>query len=484
MLTMITSARRAPDPNEKPTHLPDLSALLWRRSLAGDRDFGNAIVEGRLPEDLRGTLYRNGPGLFESFGKRYAHPFESDGAVTALRVGGGAARAASKIHDTAGLREERARGKALYGLGVPWARRMWNGLRGRDKNTANTNVMWWQGRLFALMEAGKPTELDPETLATIGETDLDGVVTSWFSAHPHRSAKRRATYNFGLSFGRVTKLHLYALPDEGAATQLGVLDLGFGPMLHDFIATDDHLIFFVAPAKVSVPRALFGIGGFEDFFGWRPELGTEVIVVPIDAPDQVVRFHTDAFWQWHFTNAYARGGELVVEYVRYPDFSSFSQLAKPDLGGREHPALAAARYHRAVIDPRAKTFRSEELLAGESCEFPKVHPGVEGAPHTIAWMSLGDLDGIGRLDTKSGTLVQHRVGPHQRVSEPIFVPRKGASPGDETDGHVLSLCYDGARDESFVAIYDGRRLGEGPVARAWLGYAVPITFHGAWVPAA
>src|SRR5207248_2482238 len=198
----------------------DLTALLWRRSLRGDRPFGHATVEGRLPDDLRGTLYRNGPGLYESVGKRYAHPFGADGAVTALRLDGDGARAASKIHDTIGLAEERAAGKALYGLGVSWPRRVWNGLRGRDKNTANTNLMWWNGRLFALMEAGMPTELDPQTLATIGATDLDGVVASWFSAHPHRSARRRTTYNFGLEVGRHMKLHLYALPDDGAARRL------------------------------------------------------------------------------------------------------------------------------------------------------------------------------------------------------------------------------------------------------------------------
>lgn len=133
--------------------------------------------------------------------------------------------------------------------------------------------------------------------------------------------------------------------------------------------------------------------------------------------------------------------------------------------------------------PRS-TLRSEERLADESCEFPRVHPGVEGAAHRFAWITLGDLGGVGRLDVETGALAAHRLGPHQRGSEPIFVPRAGASPADEADGHVVVLCYDGARDESFVAVYDGRRVADGPVARVWLGYAVPITFHGIWVPAA
>lgn len=133
-----------------------------------------------------------------------------------------------------------------------------------------------------------------------------------------------------------------------------------------------------------------------------------------------------------------------------------------------------------MLDLGARTLESEQVLA-DTCEFPRVHPAVEGASHRYAWMTLGDLDGLGRLDATTGALVAHRVPADQRVSEPIFVPRAGAT--DESDGHVLALCYDGGRDESFVAIYDGLRLADGPVARVWLGYAVPITFHGVWVPA-
>jgi all-trans-8'-apo-beta-carotenal 15,15'-oxygenase len=455
------------------TSNPELTTRLWTRSLTGNRALGAAVVEGRLPDDLRGTLYRNGPGQFELFGQPYAHPFEGDGAVTAVRLDATGARAGTHIHDTAGLVAERAAGKQLYGFGVPWLRRISNGLRGRGKNTANTSVMYWRGRLLALMEGAGPTEIDPVTLATLGETDLDGVIVSWFSAHPHRVARRRTTYNFGMEVGRKMRLHCYALPDDAPAVHMTAIDLPFGPMLHDFIATDDHLIFFVSPAKVSVPHALLGLGGFEEMFRWRPELGTEVIVVPIDDPAAVTRFQTDAFWQWHFANAHARGGELTVEYVHYPDFDSFAAI-----GSGRRDALDEGRYHRATIDLRARTFRTE-ALGDLACEFPKVSPLVEGAAHRYAWMTLGQLDGIGRLDARTGALETHRLPSDQRATEPIFVPRAQAT--DESDGHVLSLCYDGTRDETFLAVYDGLRLADGPVARVWLGYAVPITFHGIWV---
>ncbi len=53
-------------------------------------------LEGQLPDDLRGTLYRAGPGLFERFGTKLAHPFEADGAVTAVRLGPSGALGASR----------------------------------------------------------------------------------------------------------------------------------------------------------------------------------------------------------------------------------------------------------------------------------------------------------------------------------------------------------------------------------------------------
>ena len=33
-------------------------------------------------------------------------------------------------------------------------------------------------------------------------------------------------------------------------------------------------------------------------------------------------FTADAFFTWHYANAFERGGEIVVDFVRYPDFDS------------------------------------------------------------------------------------------------------------------------------------------------------------------
>lgn len=438
-------------------------AELWSKDLEREHGFEPLEVEGRLPPELRGTLYRNGPGLFGLFGKRYAHPFEGDGHTTAVRIEDGKAAGASRVHATRGLVEERAAGKMLYGLSVPWWRRVKNAVGKRGKNTANTSVVAWQGRLFALMEAGHPTELDPRDLTTIGTSDL-GVIRGFFSAHPHRVEARRALYNFGLEYGRVTRLHAYELPDEGPARHLGAVELAGPPMLHDFIATETHLVFFVSPVRIDVPRMLLQLGSFDELFRWRPEHGTEVICVPIDRPGEPVRFTVDAFYQWHFANAFTRGGELVVDYVRYAGFDSFYQFGALD---EERPTIDRGTYHRATIDLAARTLRSEPL-ADRTCEFPTIVPGAAGREHALAYCVFDGLRAVGSIDAR-GAIVAHELPAGQLATEALRV-------GD----HVLALCHVAGR--AFVAVYDARRLPDGPVAKIWIDHHVPITFHGTWMP--
>ena len=63
---------------------------------AREHGFEPLELEGTLPAELRGTLYRNGPGQFGQFGTRYSHPFEGDGAITAIRIENGRALGASR----------------------------------------------------------------------------------------------------------------------------------------------------------------------------------------------------------------------------------------------------------------------------------------------------------------------------------------------------------------------------------------------------
>ena len=472
-----------------PALAPSASPPPWLNAyqdLTRTHGFQPMRVEGRLPEGLEGMLVRVGPVTFGVGGKRYGHWFDGDGGVLAVRFAAGGAQAAAQAIDTPSIRAERAAGRVLYSNYGTSAPSMWRRLFGGVKNPANTSAMAWNGRLFALVESTVPTELSLEDLSTLGESTLGGVVDMAFSAHPHRVASRRASYNFGVRYGRVTQLDLYELPDAGGARRMGSVPLPGVALLHDFIATERHLVFFVAPVRVRLLRMVMGLGSISDNFEWQPELGTEIIIVPIDAPGQVTRLRAEPFYTWHFGNAWEEpGGRIVLDYVRYPDFGTNQWLAEQPHGWASTDAQG--RLHRATVDLRAGTLRSEQV-SDRRCEFPVSTPLRAGARHRFVYLAAhtgretwrGPQDAVVKVDMDTGRESVLRFDRGHFPCEPVFVPRPGGT--DEDDGWLLTQVYDTARERTYVAVLDARVPHAGPLARAWLEHAFPFTFHGTWVP--
>jgi all-trans-8'-apo-beta-carotenal 15,15'-oxygenase len=450
------------------------------RDLAVEHGFRPLEVRGHLPPELQGTLYRNGPGHFSSFGRRYQHWFDGDGAVSAVRFAGGEAFGAVRTVEGAGLVEERRKGRSIYGGYGTRERSLWRRLRGQLKNTANTSVMVWQGRLYAMLEACRPIELSIDNLRTLGERDLDGAVVRSFSAHPHWVRERRAAYNFGVRYGRRTELDLFELPEAGPARRIGVVPLDGPTLIHDFIPTPRHLVFFAPPLRLRILRLLAGLGSFSDDLVWRPELGTEVLVVPIDDPSRVRRFTVDGFYQWHFANAFERDGRVVVDLIRYDDFSSNQWLGEVVAGVPARPL--GGRFERAVVDPTNGRVEHQTLSSG-SAEFPRIAGAALGRPYRFAYVaqhssaeaSRGLFDRLGKLDVERGTVEEIDLGAARYPSEPVFV-RRGAA--GEDDGWLLTVVYDAESDRSYLAVLDAREPAAGPIAEAWFDDAIPFTFHG------
>lgn len=482
-MTELGEATTRRDAYGPPNPVPFAPSRGDMKSVVRELDFEPLRVEGTIPDALRGTLVRTGPGLYELFGARVAHSFEADGALSAVRItgpsGAAAAHGALRILESEGLRAERDAGKALFGMRTSYPRRLWNGLRRVRKNTGNTALMQVRGRLFALVESSKPTEIDPETLATIGETDL-GVIDQAFSAHPHRVLARRSTVGFGLEYGPQTKLHLYELRDEGspATRKLGSIPLRRPVLLHDFAVTPTRAVFLVSPVRLGLARAILGLSSFGNLLSWHPEDGVEVIVAPLDRPEDAVRFEVDSFFQWHFAGAHDDGDDVVVDFVRHLDFGTYEGL-------REEGPRSLGAFVRARVDPRKRRIEVHEIWDGH-CEFPKVDPRFEGrsdARYGTVFLTQEDIGhrGLARLDVKTGATRIHSLPKGAFGSEVVFVPRRADAP--EGDGWALSLVYESATDRSHVRIVDTARFEDAPVATLSFPTHVPMTFHGLWMPA-
>jgi all-trans-8'-apo-beta-carotenal 15,15'-oxygenase len=72
--------------------------LEWQqgyRSLKEEYDYWIDDIDGQIPPELSGTLFRNGPGMLDVNGVQIQHPFDGDGMICAIgfqdgrRTGGG-----------------------------------------------------------------------------------------------------------------------------------------------------------------------------------------------------------------------------------------------------------------------------------------------------------------------------------------------------------------------------------------------------------
>jgi all-trans-8'-apo-beta-carotenal 15,15'-oxygenase len=429
-------------------------------------------------------LYRNGPGRFAVGGQRIAHWFDGDGAVSAVRLGDGAAWGATRMVRTAGLEREEHAGKRLFGgYGTPLVRPLRELLLRDSKNPANTNVLLWQDRLFATCEAGKPHELDLRDLSTLGESLLGGVLVGPFSAHAHRVPQRRATYNFGLGHGRSTQVDAYELPDEGPARRLATFSVDGIRVLHDFVATERHLVFVFAPLYMSLVDVLFRRHAPVSGGRWEPERGAEIVVVPIDTPTRVRRFQADGFLLEHVVNAFEDDWKIVFDYTHYAHADGLERFVGGMVAGRIDAPLGS-EIRRATLDPQKGGMTSEVVLAC-AVELPRVAPRVEGRRHRFAYhagaaTSPGDAPfaRVLKHDMETGRVDAYEPGNGRSPGEGVFVPRPDGTAED--DGWVLTMVYDARDDRSRLEVLDARSIGDGPVAACHFDHPIPFGFHGAW----
>jgi len=129
-----------------------------------DRDgyYVDRII-GKIPEELEGTFFRNGPNKFlrvtAKGEERYAiqHPYDGDGFVCSLSIKEGKAFFRSRFVETFEFQAEEKEGRLLFRGTFATQRNGGASKNAGDvyvKNTSNTNICYFKGNLWALFEAG------------------------------------------------------------------------------------------------------------------------------------------------------------------------------------------------------------------------------------------------------------------------------------------------------------------------------------------
>jgi carotenoid cleavage dioxygenase-like enzyme len=452
-------------------------------------------MEGSLPPDLEGTLFRVGPA---DVGAGTEWP----GALHAVE-----------------LREGRA---------VSYLR--------RDAE-ADAGVFWHGGSVLALPEAGLPSQfsrlLEPE--------EFTGGLTVPVASHTHRIAADGSRVLFAVDDGRGSGsrsgseeaeipsgvfLRFGEWDAHGALRRTQAVELERATWQHDIGVTSAHIVFIESPTTrlhVGTPDGTpdegegegEGVGDREPRvpFGWVPGAEGWVGVVPRTGDGSTVRwFRVDPCLVTHVLGAWdtgpgdhpigsPSGGDDIVLYVcRYDapkEGHAIDRAASvvgagiglSAIGGSlpvlERWTLRGDRLERVQLDERHVEYpRIDPLCEGDvfrygyAVELAWGPDAVAGAPTGQSALPVGLL----KYDLARDEAAAWQPGPGAAPREPLFVRAADGHADDE--GWLLCLVDDPDRGMTDLVILDASSLGRrGPEAVIHLPARLPLRAHGEWVPA-
>jgi all-trans-8'-apo-beta-carotenal 15,15'-oxygenase len=431
------------------------------------------LVDGRAPKGFAGTLYRNGPAKFRRSGGESGHWFDGDGLVRRFHIADGTASLNARFVDTPKRRLE-TQLDAIVMPGFGTKRGKGARLGGPDDtNAANTSVMMAGGELLALWEGGSATRIDPGTLSTRGvKTFRSDLKSMPFSAHP-RVEPNGTVWNFG---GNGEQTALWKVKADGTLDQMTVIDLPRRSYFHDFTMTARHIIIVLQPWLQEEFKFPLSTG-----MVWRPELGTQVLVIDKDDLTKQRVFELPAFSFFHLSDGWVEADGTIR-------FDGCLE-ADPTFGQTSASALLRGEF---LHSPRPvltqiilKTNGTAAMLSTKTeAEFPASDRRIAGLSRRFTTHVTGYRDtpfphAIATWDWRRGHDAAYDFGSHQLVEEFLFVPRAGG----ETNGWLVGTTLNLKEQTTELHILDAAQLRSGPVATWRASLPLPIGFHGTFRPA-
>ncbi len=445
-------------------------------------DAPDLVIDGELPADLQGVYFRNGPDpIYPPRDGAEYHWFHGDGMIQRFEFCDGRVSWKNRWVRTEKYELEREAGESLFGvLGNPMNAAP--SVADKHYNTANTHIVWHGNKLLALMEGTIAVELNPDSLATLGNFDYNGMIDGPITAHPkfdHASGEM-------IFFGNQAKgpfsefLRLNVADKEGNLITSEMIEAPFPSFAHDFFVTENYVVFPVYPLVFNLERAIeSGVP-----MAWEPDRGAHFGVMPRSGTaDDIVWHDMDARWSFHMVNAWEEGDAIKVD-VCSSNATRFAPMLDGTMASESSGLTPNLRRWSIDLTGSKKTV-GEEMLDDMACEFPRTDDRFMTRSHRHAYL-VGALENqlvFNKLIHYDRTTGKRKLWGESRylLGEPILAPRSGSV--DEGDGYLLNLAFNKETSLTDLLIFDASDIEVGPVATAKLPLRIPTGFHGSWVGA-
>ena len=488
------------------------------------------VVDGKLPKGLKGVYYLNGPGLLhftlEDGTRQTKHPFDGHGFVRKFTFDGSVVKYKGKYVQTQEYLEEKQAGRMLFrGIGSnPYPRYDLGALRNaifarvKVAGSANTCVVEYGDKLFALWEGGAPHIMDPETLDTIGNEpyNFGGQINPEvpFLAHTRidHASKHMLGCNYSFTSRGAAKFTMYEFNEKLEKIHQASYTSDSMYVIHDFVFTPSFYVLILNPAAVKWFN-LIKIGlGFQPLMkaiGQNDNNKMRAVFIPRKncetVKEPVMLAVADSLFAFHHATAYEEdGGDIVTVVTSAFDsyslghefgFASDSNVFDPRRQEDESAAPAKEALYRFKFSvSKKKLLEQKKLLDSTPVDFLSVSQLMEGQKYgkpsfvyaaSASYTSEGapPFDQILKIDIENGVEGRWQCGMHRFLGEPIFIPNVEKNEQlhfKEDHGWVIAAVYDAIKATTFLVILDAEDVGSGPICTIDIKRQLPYGFHGSW----
>jgi carotenoid cleavage dioxygenase len=453
-------------------------------------------VEGNIPEDIKGAFFRAVPD------PAHAPMFEdditlsADGMIARFLFEGGQVDYDIKYVRTARYEAERKARRALFGhyrnpfTDAPE-------VQGVDRTVSNTTPVWHGGRLFMTKEDGRPYEINPHTLETVGSWNYEGKLRSrTMTAHPRIDPHTGEMFFYGYEAdGLATRDVAYCIADrDGNLVSEQWFKAPYVASIHDFVITGKYAIFPIYPTTADLARMKAGgphwahQQDLESWVGVMPRYGKVEEMRWFKGPKGVSAFH--------LTNAFDDGDKVHLDAC-LSETCAFPFMREAG-GIHKNQWEIQSALTRWTIDMSKPEDVIVSTPIGPPGDLPRIRDADQGKPYGIIWLPtmnpqakgpplVGNVVGAAfnlllRIDLANPAATQAlAMEPGMAINEPVHVP--SSRPGH--NGWLLVVVdKQAARDyDSELWVLDADNIAAPPVARVKIPLPVRPQVHGWWVSA-
>ncbi|CAG0883383.1 unnamed protein product [Cyprideis torosa] len=345
-------------------------------------------------------------------------------------------------------------------------------------DNAIANVFECHDEVYASSETCFVRKIDPKTLDTKDKVDYHKAVSvNLASSHP-LSSKDGFVYNLGSSFISSIKYHIIQIPPAGkkGADMLKGAKIhcsipsrwhGLFSYYHSFGMTESYFVFIEQPFVIhSTSLITSQIKGstFRDSMEWRPQEMNKFIVIDKETGKQVKidYFSNEPFFLFHHINTFESGDQLVVDVIAYKTSEILDKFYLTKLREGNFSSSDPGHFRRYVL-PLIKDIKGVEsgknLVTYKDCKAKaeKEEDRIIVTPERMncdeGQYARGIIDQLDdseviKIDTVDKKIVRWNQENNTSIypGEPKFVPAPNGV--KEDDGVVLATCTDVRQVES------------------------------------